>query len=655
VAPKIRRIERLLIANRGEIAVRIARTCRAMGITSIAVYSDADAEALHVRECDEALRVGPAPARESYLDIGKIVAAARGSRAQAVHPGYGFLSENADFAQACLDAQLTFVGPPPAAMEAVGDKIAAKRTAATVGVPTVPGYLGDEQDVDVFVREAKRIGTPLIVKAAAGGGGKGMRLVRDVAQLRDALEGAQREARSAFGDGTVFLEKYLESPRHVEVQILGDRHGAYVHLNERDCSIQRRHQKIVEETPSPAVTPQLRSELGAAALRIAAAVGYENAGTVEFMLSPDGSFYFLEVNARLQVEHPVTEMVTGVDLVREQIEIAAGGKLRLAQGDVAPRGHAIEARIYAEDPDNGFLPSSGRVLDVRWPSGPGIRVDAGIDAGSTVTTDYDPMLAKVIAHGASREEALSRLQTALRECHVAGISTNVGFLRWLVHEPDFAAGKAATDFLDTHRWPGASVDLDNEELWALAGAGTLQTLGSWRPAPQPRTIRFVGPAVHTIGVTFDWRTGGWRCREGEREAIVRAAGEPSHFDVLESAQPHRARAWRTRDGVELAVGEPPQRRTYTVDALEDVAHAGAHATARAGSGSATAPMSGTVVKIECAPGALVSAHQVLAVIEAMKMEHAIAAPFDGRVRSVNVRTGDRVDAGAVLVEIEPAA
>jgi 3-methylcrotonyl-CoA carboxylase alpha subunit len=649
-----RQIQRLLIANRGEIAVRIARTCRAMGITSIAVYSDADADALHVRECDEALRIGPAPARDSYLDIGKIVAAARMSRAHAVHPGYGFLSENADFAQACLDAQLIFIGPPPAAMEAVGDKIAAKRTAATVGVPTVPGYLGEEQDVDVFVREAKRIGTPLIVKAAAGGGGKGMRLVRDLAQLRDAIEGAQREARSAFGDGTVFLEKYLESPRHVEVQILGDRHGAYVHLNERDCSIQRRHQKIVEETPSPAVTPQLRSELGDAAVRIAAAVGYENAGTVEFMLSPDGSFYFLEVNARLQVEHPVTEMVTGVDLVREQIEIAAGARLGLVQDDVAPRGHAIEARIYAEDPDNGFLPSSGRVLAVRWPSGRGIRVDAGIEAGSMVTTDYDPMLAKIIAHGASRREALGRLQAALRGCHVAGISTNVGFLRWVVHEPDFAAGKATTDFLDKHRWPGTSADPASEQLWALAGAGALQALGSWRPAQQSRTVRFVAPA-HTIEVAFDWRSGGWRSREAHSEAVVRPASEPSTFEVLDSTQLQHARAWRTRDGVELAAGDPPQRRTYTLDALEDVAHAGTHATARAGSGSATAPMSGTVVKIECAPGALVRAHQVLAVIEAMKMEHAISAPFDGRVRLVNVRTGDRVDAGAVLVEIEPVA
>jgi len=635
--------------------VRIARTCRAMGITSIAVYSDADAEALHVRECDEALRIGPAPARESYLDIGAVVAAARTARADAVHPGYGFLSENADFAQACLDAQLIFVGPPPAAMEAVGDKIAAKRTAATVGVPTVPGYLGEEQNVDVFVREAKRIGTPLIVKAAAGGGGKGMRLVRDLAQLHDAIEGAQREARSAFGDGTVFLEKYLESPRHVEVQILGDRHGAYVHLNERDCSIQRRHQKIVEETPSPAVTPQLRKELGKAALRVAAAVGYENAGTVEFMLAPDGAFYFLEVNARLQVEHPVTEMVTGIDLVREQIQIAAGAKLDIAQDDVAPHGHAIEARIYAEDPANGFLPSSGRVLDVRWPSGPGIRVDAGIDAGSIVTTDYDPMLAKVIAHGESRAEALGRLQAALRECHVAGISTNVGFLRWLVHEPDFAAGKTATDFLDSHAWPGADVDPSREQLWALAAAGALQTLGAWRPAPQGRTVRFVAPAAHAIEVSHDWRSGGWRCREAQREALVRAAGEPTEFDVHESAQHHRLRAWRTETGVELAAGEPAQRRAYVLDALEDVAHAGAHAAAGGGSGSATAPMSGTVVKIDCAPGAVVSAHQVLAVIEAMKMEHAITAPFDGRVRSVHVRTGDRVDAGAVLVEVEPAA
>ncbi|MBV8081499.1 MAG: acetyl-CoA carboxylase biotin carboxylase subunit [Candidatus Eremiobacteraeota bacterium] len=651
--PANKPIRRLLIANRGEIAVRIARTCRSMDIHSIAVFSDADVGAVHVRECDEAVHIGPAPARESYLDIGKIAAAARAASADAIHPGYGFLSENTDFARACRQAGIIFVGPTPEAMEAVGDKISAKRSAEAAGVPTVPGYLGDDQDLRAFAREAERIGAPVLVKAAAGGGGKGMRLVRDLADLREALEGAQREARSAFGDGTVFLEKYLESPRHIEVQILADRHGNAIHLNERDCSIQRRHQKIVEETPSPAVSTELRRALGDAALRIAAAVSYENAGTVEFMLDATGTFYFLEVNARLQVEHPVTELVAGVDLVREQILIAAGEKLRLSQDEVAPRGHAIEVRIYAEDPANGFLPSSGHILDFSTPAGPGVRVDAGIAAGSVVTTDYDPMLAKLIAYGSSRGEALGRLHAALHETHVAGIATNIEFLRWLAHEADFAAGKATTAFLETHHWKVAQ-DGRSERVDALAAAGALQSLGAWRPTAQPRVVSFVGATDDPIDVSFDWRSNGWRAREATREALIVARDEPSRFDIVDGAKTQGFHAWRTSGGIELAIGDPPQRRMFALEQLEDVAHAGAHAVAGSGSGRATAPLSGTVVKIAIEPGSHVRTHQVLVVIEAMKMEHAIAAPFDGRVRAVNVKMGGRVDAGDVVVEIEAA-
>jgi len=652
VAQTVRSIRRLLIANRGEIAVRIARTCRAMGIRSIAVYSDADAQAMHVRECDEAMHIGPAPARDSYLDAGKIIAAARTARADAVHPGYGFLSENADFARACRDAGLIFIGPPAAAMEAVGDKIAAKQAAEAAGVPTVPGYMGSDRSTETFAREAARIGVPVLVKAAAGGGGKGMRLVNDLAEFENALESAQREARSAFGDGTVFLEKYLHSPRHIEVQILGDARGNYIHLNERDCSIQRRHQKIVLETSSPAVTTELRKELGDAALRIAAGVGYENAGTVEFMLDSAGAFYFLEVNARLQVEHPVTEETTGVDLVREQILVASGEPLSLRQSDVSPRGHAIEVRIYAEDPSAGLLPSSGRLLDVELPSGPGIRIDAGVETGSVVTTDYDPMLAKLIASGRTRDEALGRLSAALDECHVAGVATNVEFLRRVVAEPDFRAGKATTDFLEVHHLAGAAPPADRTAV--LAAAGALQELDGWRSKVQPRSVTFVG-VQHPIEVSYDWKDSGWRASDADGAMIVSALEEPSRFDARDGKSSTSLSAWRTHDGIELALGSPAQRRVFVLDRLEDVAHAGSHAGGSGGSGQATAPMSGTVVKIASEMGANVKAREVLAVIEAMKMEHAITAPFDGRVVSVNAKPGDRVEAGAVLVEIEPAS
>ena len=650
------RIRRLLIANRGEIAVRIARTCRAMDIVSIAVFSDADRDALHVKACDEALRIGPAPARESYLNIERVIEAARRSRAQAIHPGYGFLSENPAFAQACADAEIIFIGPSAAAMRAVGDKIAAKKAAETAGVPTVPGYLGEDQSAPALVAQAKKIGAPLMIKAAAGGGGKGMRLVRDLAQLEDALEGAKREAQAAFGDDTVFLERYLIAPRHIEVQILADSHGACIHLNERDCSIQRRHQKIVEESPSPAVTPELRARLGEAAVRLARQAGYVNAGTVEFMLDASGEFYFLEVNARLQVEHPVTEAVTGVDLVREQIGIAQGEPLKLRQQDIAPHGHAIEARIYAEDPEHGFLPSSGRLLAFGMPSGSGVRVDAGVEAGADVTSDYDPMLAKLIASGRSRDEALGRLRAALDECTVAGIASNVEFLRWLAREPAFARGDVATDFLDRHPWAGVHPSPETLEQAAIAGAGALQTHEAWRLATSARTVRFVSPSPLSVALERDWQAGGWRGFVGAHEALVRQRGlEDTAFELVDGRVRTPFRAWRTAGGVEISFGEPPMRFVFARDVLEDVAHAGHHAHGHAGASAAVAPMTGTIVKVHVKPGDDIVTRQVLALMEAMKMEHAIAAPYDGRVVAVPVKPGDRVSAGAVLVEIEAAA
>jgi len=650
----IGRIARLLIANRGEISVRIARTCREMGIRSIAVYSDADRDALHVRECDEAVHIGPAPARESYLDRDRILAAARRTRADAIHPGYGFLSENAEFAQACIERGLVFVGPSPAAMRAVGDKVAAKLSADEVGVPTVPGYLGEDQRLEALADNARRIGVPLLVKAAAGGGGKGMRLVRDLAQFEDAIDGAKREAKSAFNDDTVFLERYIESPRHVEVQILADHLGNAIELGERDCSIQRRHQKIVEESPSPAVSPALRARLGDAALRIAGAVGYTNAGTVEFMLDAAGAFYFLEVNARLQVEHPVTETVTGLDLVRAQLEIASGKRLSLEQESVQRRGHAIEVRLYAEDPDAGFLPSSGRILSLDLPSGEGVRVDAGVAVGSLVTSDYDPMLAKIIVSGHNRAEALERMRQALDHTYVAGIATNVEFLRWIAAHPVFAQGGATTDFLERYKWPGAALDdramLDTQ----LAAAGALQELSGWRLGAQSRVIRFAKPAQREIEVEFDWRDAAWRARADSAEALIKPAEPAGSFKLRSGNSTARFEAWRLADGIELAVGAPKERRLVTLDTLEDVTHAGAHALGHTGAGSATAPMTGTIVKVAIRVGDEVKAHETLALLEAMKMEHAVAAPYDGRVTAVFVKPGDRVDAGVVLAEIEPS-
>jgi 3-methylcrotonyl-CoA carboxylase alpha subunit len=661
VANVTQRIQRLLIANRGEIAVRIARTCRSMGITSIAVYSDADRDSLHVKDCDEALHIGPAPARDSYLNIERVIDAARRARAHAIHPGYGFLSENHSFAQACADAGIIFIGPSAAAMRAVGDKIAAKKAAEAAGVPTVPGYLGEDQSASSLAMQARKIGAPLIIKAAAGGGGKGMRLVRDLALLDDAIESAKREARGAFGDDTVFLERYLLSPRHVEVQILADSHGACIHLNERDCSIQRRHQKIVEESPSPAVTPALRARLGDAAIRLVRHAGYVNAGTVEFMLDANGEFYFLEVNARLQVEHPVTEAITGVDLVREQINIAQGERLSLRQDDVAPRGHAIEARIYAEDPALGFLPSSGRLLGFTMPSGPGVRVDAGVEAGSEVTSDYDPMLAKLITSGESRDESLGRLRAALDECAVAGVASNVEFLRWLIMQPAFERGDVTTDFLERHVWPGALRSPEELARAASASAGALQALGAWRLATTTRTVRFIAPAPVSVELDRDWEARGWRGRVGTYEAVVRERGEHgangangANFELIDGGQAIPFDAWRTDEGVEISCGRPPVRFVFALDALEDVTHAGMHAHGHGGASAAMAPMTGTIVKVAIKPGERVVARQVLAVMEAMKMEHAIAAPYDGTVVAVAVKAGDRVNAGAIVVEIEAA-
>jgi len=482
-------MRRVLIANRGEIAVRIARGCRVAGVESVAVASDADLSAPHVLAADRVVRIGPAPARESYLSVPALLDAARASGADAIHPGYGFLAENAGFAEAVERAGLVWIGPPPRAIAIMGDKLAARGAATAAGVPVVPGTSAAAGDAAGVRREADRIGYPVLVKAAAGGGGKGMRIVRDGDALPAALEAAAREAEGAFADGRVYLERLIERPRHVEIQIMADRHGSAVHLGERECSIQRRHQKIVEESPCPVMTPDLRTRMAEAALAAARSVEYVNAGTVEFLLDGDGAFYFLEMNTRLQVEHPVTELVTGVDMVVEQLRVARGERLSVAQRDVALRGHAIEVRLYAEDPAAGFLPSAGPIYAWREPAGPFVRVDAGIATGMTVPVEYDPMLAKIAAWGATRELAIERLCAALAETVVLGPATNLAFLTDVLRHPAFRDGATHTGFIDQHLspWRPASADADGAALAAalVAGAHAPAAGGPAAPSVQP--------------------------------------------------------------------------------------------------------------------------------------------------------------------------
>ena len=454
--------DKILIANRGEIAVRIIATCREMGIRTVAVYSDADADALHVLEADQAVCLGPSEPAQSYLNVDKIVAAAKETGARAIHPGYGFLAENPAFAQRCDEEGLVFIGPPAQAIRDLGDKTVARRTMIESGVPVIPGMMSPESDPAKLAAEADRIGYPVLIKAAAGGGGKGMRVVRSSDEFSDACESAKREAHSAFGNGDIYLEKYLEQPRHVEFQILADTHGNVIHLLERECSIQRRHQKIIEETPSPALTPSLREEMGETAVSAAKAAGYVNAGTVEFLLDKDNRFYFLEVNTRLQVEHPITEMITGIDLVRQQIEIAAGKELTLSQEDITGTGHAIECRIYAEDPLNDFYPSPGKISYLREPRGPGIRSDCGVYSGYTVPVEYDPILAKLITFAATRQECIQRMIRALRDYAILGVLTPIPFLVDILSCEAFMKGETYTDFIDTHfkQWEPVIKDID---------------------------------------------------------------------------------------------------------------------------------------------------------------------------------------------------
>ena len=638
---------KVLVANRGEIAVRVLRAARGLGLRTVTVFSDADEQAVHVDEADEAVRIGPAAASQSYLAIEAILGAAQRTGADAIHPGYGFLSENAAFAKACGDAGLTFVGPPPAAVRLMGDKAAAKAAAIAAGVPCVPGSDDADADDAALIRAAASVGFPLFVKAAAGGGGRGMRRVDDEQALPAALAGARHEAQQAFSNGALLLERVVASARHVEIQVFADAHGNVLHLGERECSVQRRHQKVIEECPSPAVDPALRERMGGAAVALARAVDYRGAGTVEFLVDHRG-FYFLEMNTRLQVEHPVTEMVTGVDLVAWQFRVAQGEPLPLTQDQVRMQGHAIEARLYSEDPAAGFVPRTGEVAVWRPPVGPGIRVDAGIGSGRTVGAHYDPLLAKIIAHGADRETARLRLVGALERLVAVGPGTNRQFLLSLLEDERFVAGRFTTDLIDRHgaqTWTSSS-----SEPWHWAVAVVVSAQGDvrsdgWASAGEPswtqtltmgdesRALRVTVCRDHRWIVEVDGRSFELRCQ-------ARDVGE---FLVEIDGVRRSVVARRIEDRMHVAV----LGRDFVVESP----HTPQEAAAGRSGGDVQAPTAGRVLHVPVQVGDEVEAGATVATLEAMKMEHRVLAPAAGRVQSVAVRPGDQVTHRQVLLTL----
>jgi 3-methylcrotonyl-CoA carboxylase alpha subunit len=644
-----KRITRLLIANRGEIAVRIARGAREAGVVPLGIYSDADAHAAHVDAMDDAVRIGPGEAAQSYLDIERVIAAAKDLRADSVHPGYGFLSEREAFAQAVCDAGMIFVGPSPASIGMMGDKTEAKRRARAYDVPVVPGYDGDDQDVETLRREAAAIGLPLLIKASAGGGGRGMRVVTDLGQFEELLESAQREALGAFGDAKVLLERYVTNPRHIEFQIIADEFGNTFHLGERECSIQRRHQKLIEEAPSVALDDDLRARMGDAAIRVARSVNYTNAGTVEFLLDEDGSFYFLEMNARLQVEHPVTELVHGVDLVRLQLAVAAGE--RLSEADVpAARGWAIEARINAENPDTGYLPATGTIVRYEAPQGPGIRVDSGIRAGSEVSTFYDSMLAKLIAFGPTRQSAIERLCSALESFRIDGVPTNIPLQLRIARNVTFRAGYTTTAFLTEHaNFLRPDPTGEPEEAVLLAIGALLADPRTWRIGAVGVPIALVG-AKRTFAIVAS-RTGSpgeWSLEGDLSESVCfEVDGERVVARNAEARAAGRAVARAT--GVDVTFDTHPYHFTF---GAPPVLGASGTAGARSGKNTVVSPMPGKIIKVAVAAGDTVVERDLLLVLEAMKMEHRIEAARSGVVKSVSVAAGALVGGGATLVELE---
>ncbi|MGA5196138.1 biotin carboxylase N-terminal domain-containing protein [Streptomyces exfoliatus] len=631
----------VLVANRGEIAVRVIRTLRALGVRSVAVYSDADADARHVREADTAVRIGPPAASESYLSVPALLEAAARTGAQAVHPGYGFLAENTAFAQACADAGLVFIGPPASAISLMGDKIRAKETVKAAGVPVVPGAADPELEA-----AARELGAPVLLKPSAGGGGKGMRLVRDLTTLDDEIAAARREARSSFGDDTLLVERWIDRPRHIEIQVLADAHGNVVHLGERECSLQRRHQKIIEEAPSVLLTPEIRAAMGAAAVEAARSCGYVGAGTVEFIVPgvDPSSYYFMEMNTRLQVEHPVTELITGVDLVEWQLRVAAGEPLDFTQDDVRLDGWAIEARLCAEDPSRGFLPSGGTVLSLNEPQGNGVRTDSGLSEGTEVSSLYDPMLSKVIVHAKDRPTALRKLRAALADTVTLGVPTNAGFLRRLLAHEDVVAGALDTGLVERDAESLVPEGVP-EEVYAAAAAVRLAALApapkdgwtdpfsapsGWRlggrPAPLPFSVRVSGREPVTVEAP-----AGARVTSGS--VTVTVDGLVHHF--------HRAGNWLGRDGDSWHVLDHDPVEA----ALSGAKHGGADTLA--------APMPGTVTVVKVAVGDEVEAGQSLLVVEAMKMEHVISAPHAGTVTELDVTPGTTVAMDQILAVVAP--
>jgi 3-methylcrotonyl-CoA carboxylase alpha subunit len=705
---------KILIANRGEIACRVAATARRMGIRTVAVYSDADADAAHVQACDEAVHIGPAPARESYLRADRILAAAQATGAQAIHPGYGFLSENADFAQACEERGIAFIGPPASAMAAMGDKSAAKTLMARAGVPLVPGYHGDVQDTDFLQAQAEAIGYPVLIKASAGGGGKGMRVVTQSADYAAALASCQREARASFGNDQVLIERYLRAPRHIEIQVFGDQQGQYVYLFERDCSVQRRHQKVLEEAPAPGMTPARRQQMGEAALAAARSVGYEGAGTVEFICETDEAsqdrFYFMEMNTRLQVEHPVTEAITGLDLVEWQLRVAAGEPLPLRQEDLQIKGHAIEARLCAENPAQQFLPSTGPLRVLRLPDAAAfdvapVRVDSGVREGDAISPFYDSMIAKLIVWGDTREAALARLDEALGQVHITGLHTNVAFVRRVINTASFAQAR-----LDT-----GLIEREHEALFAAPGVPEQVALGAAmacllrdqadqgmqgdqpgaRPSSAHRTAHSAAraahgasPARHAMAARDPWAaTDGWRLHgAAQHREVLQVGDEPMVVTVRMAPPGHAAPHGHTGMACELQyldqtlpllIHPSPQpdtldislggqriklsayRHGHDIDLFMPQGHTRvtrvdpltAQGEAPAHSGGLKALMPGKVIALYVEAGQAVKCGEALAVTEAMKMEHTLTAPQDGVVASILCAVGDQVGEGAELLRI----
>jgi geranyl-CoA carboxylase alpha subunit len=647
---------KILVANRGEIALRIMRTARRLGYGVVAVYSDADRDALHVREADQAVRIGEALPAQSYLRIDAIIAAAKTSGAGAIHPGYGFLAENEDFAQACRDAGLVFIGPSPEAIRAMGNKAGAKDIMQRAGVPIVPGYQGADQSDAVMLVEAGKIGFPVMIKAVAGGGGRGMRLVADAAAFPDTLRSARSEAQGAFGDPTVILERAIVDPRHIEIQVFGDRYGNAIHLGERDCSVQRRHQKLIEEAPSPKVTPELRARMGAVAVAAVKSIGYEGAGTLEFLLDPGGEFYFMEMNTRLQVEHPVTEAITGLDLVELQLRIAAGEPLGLKQADVKFSGHAIEVRLCSEDAGHDFMPQSGKMA--LWQMPDGVRVEHALQSGSEIPPYYDSMIAKIISHGADRNEARGRLICGLEQTAAFGVTTNQGFLISCLRHPGFAKGEATTAFIGNHRdellAPRANVNAE-AALAALLLYVTNPHASPWRSgrslaATFPLTMRIdLGHGAHEVDIARE-RDGGYVAVVDSSE--LRFEIDELGLDAIRFRTDGMMESARfLRDGDRLYI----LHRGVTITVRDLTLAAPESASAAGGDGKVRAAMNGRVVALLVKPGEQVAAGQPVMTLEAMKMEHVHTAGVAGTVSSIDVAEGEQVTTGRIVVEIAAVA